>query len=120
MTPLSLELPVAPTPHTAAAVRALRDARLQIPCHGSVCAALNLADPDGVLPSEAYAEAVEALDVAARVFGLPAATLAGAHCEDAAFLFDVAVYNLTGAGSDIPAALRAFSRAAGALLDQPR
>ena len=114
---LSLQLAVTVTPHTAAAVRLLRDARAQVPCHGSVCAALDLADPDGIRDPEVYREAVSALDVGARVFGHPAATSIGAHCEDAAFVFDVAVYHLTGAPADTPAALAAFSRAAGPLLE---
>src|SRR5918911_1731623 len=62
------ELSVAPTAHTAAAVRAVREARGQVPCHGSLCAALDLADPAGTLDPAAYHEAVGALDVAARVF----------------------------------------------------
>jgi hypothetical protein len=118
--PASLELRVAPTPHTAAAVRAIRDARAQIPCHGSLCAALDLADPAGALEPDAYGEAVAALDVGARVFGRDAATDVGAHCEDAAFVFDIAVYHLTGSGADIPAALDAFRRAAGPLLERTR
>jgi hypothetical protein len=115
-----LELPVSPTPHTAAAVRAIRDARGQVPCHGSLCAALDLADPEGALVADAYGEAVAALDVAARVFGHDAATEVGAHCEDAALVFDIAVYHLTGAAADIPAALDAFRRAAGPLLERTR
>jgi hypothetical protein len=115
-----LELPVAPTPHTAAAVRAIRDARAQVPCHGSLCAALDLADPAGTLDADAYREAVTALDVAARVFGRDFATEIGAHCEDAALVFDIAVYHLTGAAADIPAALGAFRRAAGPLLERTR
>jgi hypothetical protein len=114
------ELSVAPTPHTAAAVRAIRDARAQVPCRGSLCAALDLADPDGALDPDAYREAVFALDVGARVFGHDAATEVGAHCEDAALAFDIAVYHLTGAGGDIPAALSAFRRAAGPLLERTR
>ena len=100
-----MELGVSPTPHTATAVRAIRDARAQIPCHGSLCAALDLADPDGALDPDAYREAVEALDVGARVFGHEAATDVGAHCDDAALVLDIAVYHLTGSGADIPAAL---------------
>jgi hypothetical protein len=115
-----LELPVAPTQHTAAAVRAIRDARVQVPCRGSLCAALDLADPSGMLEPGAYHEAVGALDVAARVFGHDMATEIGAHCEDAALVFDIAVYHLTGAPADVPAALRAFRRAAGPLLERTR
>jgi len=115
-----LELPVAPTPHTAAAVRAIREARVQVPCHGSLCAALDLADPAGALDPDAYGEAVAALDVAARIFGHDAATEIGAHCEDAALVFDIAVYHLTGAAADIPAAMEAFRRAAGPLLERTR
>ena len=115
-----LELSVTPTLHTAAAVRAVRDARVQVPCHGSLCAALDLADPAGMLEPDAYGEAVGALDVAARVFGHDAATEIGAHCEDAALVFDIAVYHLTGAAADIPAALAAFRRAAGPLLERTR
>jgi ABC-type Co2+ transport system permease subunit len=116
----SLELPVAPTQHTASAVRAIRDARVQVPCHGSLCAALDLADPAGTLDPAAYGEAVGALDVGARVFGHDAAIEIGAHCEDAALVFDIAVYHLTGAAADIPAALGAFRRAAGPLLERTR
>lgn len=115
-----LELPVTPTPHTAAVVRAIREARARVPCHGSLCAALDRADPDGALDPEAYREAVAALDVGARVFGRDSATEVGAHCEDAALVFDIAVYHLTGAGADIPAAMSAFRRAAGALLEHTR
>src|SRR6185503_3429258 len=106
-----LELSVSPTAHTAAAVRAVRDARAQVPCRGSLCAAL---------AQDAYREAVEALDIAARVFGHDTATQVGAHCEDAALVFDIAVYHLTGAAADIPAALVAFRRAAGPLLERTR
>lgn len=120
MNPASTELRVRPTPHTPTVVRAVRDARAQIPCHGSLCAALDLADPAGALDPDAYREAVEALDVGARVFGHDAATDVGAHCEDAAFVFDIAVYHLTGSGADIPAALEAFRRAAGPLLERTR
>jgi ABC-type Co2+ transport system permease subunit len=115
-----MELSVSPTPHTAAAVRVIRDARLQIPCHGSLCAALDLADPDGTLDPEVYSEAVTALDVGARVFGHDTATEVGAHCDDAALVLDVAVYHLTGSAADIPAALAAFRRAAGPLLERTR
>ena len=115
-----LELSVSPTAHTAAAVRAVRDARAQVPCHGSLCAALDVADPRGAIDQNAYREAVEALDIAARVFGHDTATQVGAHCEDAALVFDIAVYHLTGAAADIPAALVAFRRAAGPLLERTR
>jgi ABC-type Co2+ transport system permease subunit len=118
--PASIELSVSPTPHTAAAVRVIRDARLQIPCHGSLCAALDLADPDGTLDPHVYAEAVTALDVGARVFGHFTATEVGAHCDDAALVLDVALYHLTGSAADIPAALEAFRRAAGPLLERTR
>ncbi len=94
-----LQLSVAPTPHTAAAVRLLRTARRQIPCVGSLCAAL---------------------DVGARVFGYDAATEIGAHSGSAALVVDVAVYHLTGAMTDIPAALNGFRRAAGPLLEPTR
>ena len=120
MSPSPLELSVTPTPHTASAVRAIREARAQVPCRGSLCAALDLSDPDGALDPDVYAEAVFALDVGARVFGHDAATEVGAHCEDAALVFDVAVYHLTGSPADIPAALNAFRRAAGPLLEQTR
>jgi hypothetical protein len=113
-----LELAVAPTAHTATAVRAVRAARAQVPCRGSLCAALDLADPDGAVDPDAYREAVEALDIGARVFGHDAATHIGAHCDDAALVFDIAVYHLTGAAVDIPAALNAFRRAAGPLLER--
>jgi hypothetical protein len=112
-----LRLPVAPTAHTADAVRLLRDARRLVPCPGSLCAAVDRADPEGALGAAVYAECIAALDVAARVFGYDAATEIGAHTDDAALVCDVAVYNLTGAASDIPAALRAFRRAAGPLLE---
>jgi hypothetical protein len=115
-----LQLSVASTPHTAEAVRALREARRQIPCAGSLCAALDLADPAGAVSPDAYAEAVAALDVGARVFGYDAATEIGAHGNAAALVIDVAVYNLTGAAADIPAALNAFRRAAGPLLEPTR
>lgn len=115
-----MELSVSPTRHTATAVRAMRDGRAQIPCHGSLCAAVDLADLAGALDPEAYREAVEALDVGARVFGHAAATEVGAHCDDAALVFDIAVYNLTGSAGDIPAALSAFRRAAGPLLERTR
>ena len=117
---MPMELSVSPTPHTAAVVRAIRDARLQIPCRGSLCAALDLADPDGTLDPDAYAEAVLALDVGARVFGHDTATEVGAHCDDAALVLDIAVYHLTGSAADIPAALEAFRRAAGPLLERTR
>jgi hypothetical protein len=116
----STRLAVSPTPHTATAVTALRDARRQIPCPGSVCAALDLADLDGDLPAPAYAEAVAALDVAARVFGHACAAAVGAHHDDASLLCDIAVYHLTGAESDVRAALVAFRRAAGPLLEPTR
>ncbi|HXD70222.1 MAG TPA: hypothetical protein VN615_10200 [Gaiellales bacterium] len=115
-----LQLSVAPTPHTAAAVRLLRTARRRVPCVGSLCAALDLADPTGEVAPEAYAEAVAALDVGARVFGYDAATEIGAHSGSAALVVDVAVYNLTGAVTDIPAALNGFRRAAGPLLEPTR
>ena len=116
-----MELSVSPTPHTAAAVRAIRDARAQIPCHGSLCAALDLADPDGALdPRRLRARPSTALDVGARVFGHVTATEVGAHCDDAALVLDIAVYHLTGSAADIPAALEAFRRAAGPLLERTR
>ena len=73
------QLRVSPTPHTAAAVRVLRSARSSFPLAGSICAALDAADPDGRLDSGAYAEAVTALDVAARVFGHEGAVDVGGH-----------------------------------------
>jgi hypothetical protein len=115
-----LQLSVAPSPHTAAAVRLLRAARHRIPCAGSLCAALDLADPAGAVGPDAYAESVAALDVGARVFGYDAATEVGAHSHDAVLVADIAVYNLTGAAADIPAALNAFRRAAGPLLEPTR
>lgn len=115
-----MQLAVSPTAHTAAAVTALRAARRQIPCPGSVCAALDLADPDGGLPPQVYEEAVAALDVAARVFGHESAAGAGGHHDDAALLIDIAVYHLTGAAPDGTAALTAFRRAAGPLLEPTR
>lgn len=115
-----LQLSVAPTAHTAGAVRLLRAARRQVPCAGSLCAAVDLADPEGALAPEVYAEAVAALDVGARVFGYDRATEIGAHGDDAALVVDVAVYSLTGAASDVPAALVAFRRAAGPLLEPTR
>jgi hypothetical protein len=114
------QLSVAPTPHTEAAVRLLRAARRQVPCAGSLCAALDLADPAGAVNPDAYSEAVAALDVGARVFGYDAATEIGAHSAAAALVVDVAVYHLTGAAADIPAALNAFRRAAGPLLEPTR
>ena len=80
---------------------------------------LMLARADALDP-DAYREAVEALDVGARVFGHAAATDVGAHCDDAALVFDIAVYHLTGSAGDIPAALSAFRRAAGPLLERTR
>jgi hypothetical protein len=115
-----LQLSVAPTPHTAAAVRLLREARRRLPCAGSLCAALDRADPAGTVSPDAYAEAVAALDVGARVFGYDAATEIGAHGAAVALVVDVAVYHLTGAAADIPAALNAFRRAAGPLLEPTR
>lgn len=116
----SPQLPVSPTPYTAAAVTALRAARRQIPCPGSICAALDFADPDGALPRQVYEEAVTALDVAARVFGHDSAAGVGAHHDDAALLVDIAIYHLTGAAGDAAAALTAFRRAAGPLLEPTR
>jgi hypothetical protein len=116
----TLQLPVTATPHTADAVRVLRAARRHVPCAGSLCAAVDLADPGGGLAAAVYAECIAALDVGARVFGFDAATEIGAHSDDAALVIDVAVYHLTGAASDIPAALNAFHRAAGPLLEHTR
>ncbi|HEY3764164.1 MAG TPA: hypothetical protein VGL44_03320 [Gaiellales bacterium] len=115
-----LQLSVSPTPHTATVVAALRTARRHVPCPGSLCAAVDLADPAGALPAEAYGESIAALDVGARVFGYDAATEIGAHSDDAALVIDVAVYHLTGAPGDVPAALNAFRRAAGPLLEPTR
>lgn len=115
-----LQLRVTPTAHTAEAVRLLRAARRQVPCAGSLCAAVDLADPDGELAADVYAECIAALDVGARVFGHSASTEIGAHCDDAALVVDVAIYNLTGAAGDVPAALTAFRRAAGPLLERTR
>src|SRR5436190_20816363 len=116
----ALQLPVTVTRHTATAVRALRDARAAIPCDGSLAAALDRADPAGALDPQAFAEALEALDVGARVFGHRSAIVVGAHDPDAALVFDVAVYHLTGSPADVPAALIAFRRAAGPLLPELR
>jgi hypothetical protein len=44
----------------------------------------------------------------------------GAHDEDAALVFDIAVYHLTDSPADVPAALVAFRRAAGPLLPRVR
>ena len=115
-----LQLSVTVTPYTASAVTALRAASAMVPCPGSLCAALDAADPDGELEPEAYAEAVEALDVGARVFGHSCAAEIGAHHDDAALVVDIAVYHLTGSPSDVPAALTAFRRAAGPLLPTVR
>ena len=101
-------------------MRLLREARREVPCAGSLCAALDLADPAGEVAPEAYAEAVSALDVGARVFGYGAATEIGGHCASPALVIDMAVYNLTGAVTDVPAALNAFRRAAGPLLESTR
>ena len=114
------QLSVTPTPHTAEAVRVLRGARRQVPCAGSLCAAVDLADPAGAVTAAAYSECIAALDVGARVFGYDTATEIGAHSDDAALVIDVAVYHLTGAAGDIPAALNAFHRAAGPLLEPTR
>jgi hypothetical protein len=116
----ALQLSVAPTAHTAAAVRALRAARRHVPCAGSLCAAVDHADPAGAVDPAAYTECIAALDVGARVFGFDAATEIGAHNDDAALVIDVGVYHLTGAAADIPAALNAFHRAAGPLLERTR
>lgn len=117
---LDVQLRVSPTPHTADAVTALRAARETIPLPGSICAALDAGDPDGLLDQSAYAEALFALDVAARVFGRTSAIDIGAHQSDAALVLDIAVYHLTGAPSDLDAALTAFRRAAGPLLEPTR
>jgi hypothetical protein len=109
----ALQLTVTATPHTAVAVTALRQGRALLPCGGSVCRALDATDPAGELETDAYGEAVDALDVAARVFGHDSAADVGAHDADAALLFDIAVYHLTGSPADVPAALAAFRRAAG-------
>ena len=55
----------------------------------------------------------------ARSIRMPT-TDVGAHCDDAALVFDIAVYHLTGSAGDIPAALGAFRRAAGPLLERTR
>ena len=115
-----LQLRISPTPHTAAAVGALRAAREAFPLAGSVCAALDAGDPDGLLDSGAYREALTALDVAARVFGHEWAVDVGAHQRDAALLVDIAMFHLTGAPSDQGAAITAFRRAAGPLLEPTR
>jgi hypothetical protein len=117
---MPIQLSVTPTPHTAEAVRVLRQARRHVPCAGSLCAAIDASDPSGSLAAEVYAECIAALDVGARVFGFDAATEIGGHCDDAALVVDVAVYHLTGAGGDVPAALNAFRRAAGPLLERTR
>jgi hypothetical protein len=114
-----LALAVSPTPHTAQAVLLLRAGRGQVPRPGSICAALDAADP-AAAAAAAYAEALAALDVGARVFGYDEAARIGAHDTDAAGVFDVAVYNLTGAPADVPAALEAFARAAGPMLAPTR
>ncbi len=113
-------LPIHPTEHTAAVVAALRRAQTLIPCEGSICAALDAADPRCELPPAAYAEAVAALRVGALVFGIEDPSSIGGHQEDAAHVFDIAVYNLTGAAADVPAALQAFTRAAGPQLEPLR
>ena len=79
---------------------------------GSVCAALG-----DDLGADVYAEAIAALDVAARVFGHESAYTVGGHQTDAALLADIAVYHLTGAPGDVSPALTAFRRAAGPLLE---
>ena len=114
------QLRVSPTPHTAAAVRVLRAARSSYPLAGSICAAVDAADPDGRLDPDTYAEVVAALDVAARVFGHDAAVDVGGHQADAALVVDIAVYHLTGAPADALVALAAFQRAAGPLLETTR
>jgi hypothetical protein len=116
----ALQLPVSVTPHTASAVTALRRARTLVPCSGSLCRALDATDPAGDLDTDAFGEAVDALDVAARVFGYDSAAQVGAHDQDAALVFDIAVYHLTGSPADVPAALKAFQRAAGPLLPRVR
>ena len=114
------QLPIHPTEHTAAVVAALRRGRRLVPCQGSICAALDAADPACELSPAAYAEAVAALRVGALVFGIDdPASIAGGQA-DAAYVFDIAVYNLTGSAADVPAALRAFTRAAGPPLEPLR
>lgn len=54
------------------------------------------------------------------MFGHAAATDIGAYSDDAALVFDIAAYHLTGSEGDIPAALSAFRRAAGPLLERTR
>jgi hypothetical protein len=113
-------LPIAPTAHTATVVATLRRARGLVPCAGSICAALDAADPDGELPADAYAEAVAALRVGALVFGIDDPAQVGGHHPDAALVFDIACYHLTGAAPDAVHALRAFARAAGPPLEPVR
>jgi hypothetical protein len=115
-----MTLTARPTEHTPAAVAALRAAARMIPCPGSICAALDAADPHGRMDPGVYAEAVAALDVAARVFGHDFAYEVGAHQLEAVLLTDVAVYHLTAAQGDVPPALAAFRRAAGPLLERTR
>ena len=117
---LDVQLRVSPTPHTADAVTALRAARETIPLPGSICAALDAGDPDGLLDQSAYAEALFALDVAARVFGRTSAIDIGAHQSDAALVLDIAVYHLTGAPSDLDAALTPFGGLPGRCLEPTR
>jgi hypothetical protein len=114
------QLEINPTDNTADVVAALRLARTLMPREGSICAALDAADPAGELSPDAYGEAVAALKVGALVFGIDDPACVGAHQPDAAYVFDIAVYNLTGAQADVPAALAAFSRAAGPELEPTR
>ena len=114
------QLPINPTENTHDVVSVLRRARTLVPCDGSVCAALDAADPAGELSAAAYGEAVAALKVGSLVFGIADPACVGAHQADAAYVFDIALYNLTGAHADVPAALAAFSRAAGPDLEPTR
>jgi hypothetical protein len=115
-----LQLRIEPTLYTAQVVSLLRRAQAQLPCGGSLADALRSADPDGLQPDEALAEARDALRVGALVFGHESAAAIGAQQADAAGVFDVAVYHLTGSPADVVPALAAFRRAAGPLLAAPR
>jgi hypothetical protein len=115
-----LHLAISPTEHTAAVVAALRRGRAAIPRAGSICAALDAADPAGQLSAAAFGEALAALKVGALVFGIEQPAAIGAQDPDAAYVFDLAIYHLTGSPADTRAALEAFRRAAGPPLPVPR
>jgi hypothetical protein len=113
-------LPHAPSRTPPRHLAALRRGRAAIPRAGSICAALDVADPAGQLSAAAFGEALAALKVGALVFGIEQPAAIGAQDPDAAYVFDLAIYHLTGSPADTRAALEAFRRAAGPPLPVPR